>query len=237
MSIAVMSAIWNHSPRKGGELLVLLALADFATDYGMCYPSIGRLATKTRLSERQVRSILRTLEEAGEIATEQQEGPKGCNVYRILPPKKLPPEEIAPGNLEQGGRKPTSPEPSLDPSLGISTKSPPSRTREDAIPQAARERWQADNPELDIPAFVADYLNWSGSSKHRDKVRGFESQLRIRWKREQFTRPEFAERRNGNGRPRHTNQHGNADDEDPIAKRIRLDRERAGQPGLHALRE
>lgn len=47
---------------------------------------------------------------------------------------------------------------------------------------------QREEPTLDIPAFAADYLNWSGSSKHRDKVAGFRNQLRIEWKRQQFSR-------------------------------------------------
>lgn len=49
-------------------------------------------------------------------------------------------------------------------------------------------RWEGQNPTLDIRAFVDDYLNWTGSSKHRNKVQGFENQLRIAWKREQFVR-------------------------------------------------
>ena len=34
MSIKVQSHVWEHSPAKGGELLILLAIADFADDNG-----------------------------------------------------------------------------------------------------------------------------------------------------------------------------------------------------------
>jgi hypothetical protein len=71
--------------------------------------------------------------------------------------------------------------------------------RQEAIPDAVIARWEGANPELDIPAFVDDYLNWDGSDKHKNKVRGFESQLRIDWKREQFTRPEYRQKGKSNG--------------------------------------
>ena len=50
-----MSQVWKHSKHAGGSLLVLLALADFANDEGICYPSQKTLAKKSRLSGRQVR--------------------------------------------------------------------------------------------------------------------------------------------------------------------------------------
>ena len=61
MSIKVMSIIWERSERSGSELLLLLALADHADDSGACYPSVSRLAAKTRMSERSVQYMLRSL--------------------------------------------------------------------------------------------------------------------------------------------------------------------------------
>lgn len=51
-------------------------------------------------------------------------------------------------------------------------------------------RWESAHPDVDIPAMVGDYLNWKGSKAHTDQVRGFENQLRIPWKCEQFRKPE-----------------------------------------------
>ena len=34
MSVKIMTRVWAHSQQKGGELLVMLALADFANDAG-----------------------------------------------------------------------------------------------------------------------------------------------------------------------------------------------------------
>src|SRR5262249_22305654 len=62
MSIKVMTRVWTHSQRKDGELLVMLALADFANDAGECWPSILTLAQKARLTERQTRRVLKRLE-------------------------------------------------------------------------------------------------------------------------------------------------------------------------------
>jgi hypothetical protein len=48
-----MSAIWEHAPQKGAELIVLLALADWANDRGECDPSYGQLAEKARVDRRR----------------------------------------------------------------------------------------------------------------------------------------------------------------------------------------
>ena len=61
-----MSRVWAHSQQKGGELLVMLALADFANDAGEAWPSIPVLSEKARLSARQTQRVLNTLEAAGE---------------------------------------------------------------------------------------------------------------------------------------------------------------------------
>ncbi|MFZ0662146.1 MAG: helix-turn-helix domain-containing protein, partial [Acidobacteriaceae bacterium] len=81
MSIRVMTAVWDRGKRyEGGSLLVLLALADWADDGGRCYPSVTQLAEKSRLTERQVYSVLRdlkgdrVLEPTGEVAIRDGRG-------------------------------------------------------------------------------------------------------------------------------------------------------------------
>ncbi len=76
-------------------------------------------------------------------------------------------------------------------------------------------RWEGQRPELEIRPFVADYLNWTGSQKHMDKVQGFENQLRISWKCAQFTRS------NGNGTRPNTNGRGGDPQSDPELQRLR----------------
>lgn len=67
MSIKVMSRVWEHSQHGGSTLLLLLALADWADDWGYCYPSHETMARKIRSGERNVYYLLRKLEESGEI--------------------------------------------------------------------------------------------------------------------------------------------------------------------------
>jgi hypothetical protein len=74
VSVKALARVWEYSQRKDGELLVMLALADFSNDVGECWPSIPVLAAKARLTERQTRRILNTLEDAGEIRRTRSDG-------------------------------------------------------------------------------------------------------------------------------------------------------------------
>jgi len=83
MSVHVMSKVWKCAPYEGGTLLVLLALADWADDDGLCWPSVPVLAKKARLKDRQTRYALRQLEEDGFISTDEQRGRNHTNRYKI----------------------------------------------------------------------------------------------------------------------------------------------------------
>ena len=84
MSVAMLSRVWKQSKSRRNELLVLLAIADFANDDGEAWPSIKTLAAKSRLCERETRYALRRLEHTGEIKTRPAKGKAGCNLYRII---------------------------------------------------------------------------------------------------------------------------------------------------------
>lgn len=84
MSARCTGNVWKHSRHKGSDLLVLLAIADYAKDDGSgAWPSVALLAEKTRLSERNVQYVLRKLEESGELTVERHAGPRGCHLYNI----------------------------------------------------------------------------------------------------------------------------------------------------------
>ena len=74
MSVRIMAKVWAYSQRKDGELLVMLALADFANDAGESWPSLEVLAQKARLTKRQVCKVLDKLQAAGEIRRERSTG-------------------------------------------------------------------------------------------------------------------------------------------------------------------
>ena len=66
MSIEVMTLVWKHYPEGGSELLLALALADWADDQGgHIFPSVSRMAAKTRQSDRNVQYLLAKMKEIG----------------------------------------------------------------------------------------------------------------------------------------------------------------------------
>lgn len=83
MSIRVMARVWDNGPDDRAELLVLLALSDFANDAGECWPSMSGIAQKTRMTERGVQKIVRRLEETGWLKIATGGGRGGKNSYLI----------------------------------------------------------------------------------------------------------------------------------------------------------
>jgi hypothetical protein len=85
MSIYVMSRVWAGSRHKGGALLLMLALADFAHDDGTnAYPSIATLARKTRMSDRQVQRLIQQCEKSGELLAQRSTDGRSSTLYTIV---------------------------------------------------------------------------------------------------------------------------------------------------------
>lgn len=83
MSIEAMRQVWAHSKHGGPALLLQLAIADHVNDRGIAWPSVGTLAEKIRMSERNTRYLLAKLEKSGELVVERGKGPHGCNLFRV----------------------------------------------------------------------------------------------------------------------------------------------------------
>lgn len=83
MSIKVMTAVWNESMHRGSTLIVLLALADHASDDGVAWPGIERLAELARLEVRQVQVILDHLAATGELYVLHNAGRSYTNLYLV----------------------------------------------------------------------------------------------------------------------------------------------------------
>lgn len=87
MSTKITTEVWEHSQAKGSELLLLLALADFAdSDHAQCWPAVQRLSCMIRMSERNTQYLLRKLAADGHIAIKLRASPRKTNLYRILRP-------------------------------------------------------------------------------------------------------------------------------------------------------
>jgi len=74
-SVAASRAIWFSSAKLNrSQMLVLQALASHADANYECRPGLQRLATMSRLSERQVRRILHELRQKGYLSFDDNKG-------------------------------------------------------------------------------------------------------------------------------------------------------------------
>lgn len=147
-----MSWVWDHSEASGIDRLVLLAVADHASDDGTnAYPAMSTLQKKTRVDERTVQRALRRLVDIGELAVRFGAGEHGQNVYRVImnkittPAERHPRQSATPGNppprqSATGGGGTESPTPRqsatqtvLEPSLEPKDSPPASRRGIDAL--------------------------------------------------------------------------------------------------------
>jgi len=86
--MSVQAITWALQVRAGGpsRKAVLLAIANYANEDGVCWPSHGRLADDTEMCVRSVGTIVRELEDAGLLLSERRNGAGGhrtANQYRL----------------------------------------------------------------------------------------------------------------------------------------------------------
>ena len=90
MSIKLMTAAWDREDLSSTQKLVLLALADWANDEGLCWPSIERVAKKSSLKKRAVQLAIRSLEEMQFIRRDEVIG-KGNRYWIQIPVQQMHP--------------------------------------------------------------------------------------------------------------------------------------------------
>jgi hypothetical protein len=158
MSVRTMARVWELSQHSGTDLLMLLAIADFADDQGNAYPSVTTLAEKCRMKQRNAQVILGALRASGELDVRPNEGPRGTNLYRVTLASQgmqsaAPLQRSAPLHSNaQGGAKEcaegvqhSAPEPSLN------HQEPPVGARRPSAGQAFKtwyESTKTKNPEI-----------------------------------------------------------------------------------------
>lgn len=84
MSNKLLTFVWDHGPEDKGELMVLLALADQASDAGHCWPSMPTIARRCRVEARSCQRIVRRLEAGGWLTVHERPG--RSNMYSITAP-------------------------------------------------------------------------------------------------------------------------------------------------------
>lgn len=125
MAIEIMAQVWARAPVDQGTLLVLLALADYAGDDRTCYPGIRSLASKSRLTDRQVQRCIAFLRAEGIVEIRRGASPVKTNLYMITPAERWRRQNVAsaettfchPGD-DMGvvsETTPMSPKPSVEP--------------------------------------------------------------------------------------------------------------------------
>lgn len=81
---------WQQSRAKNGSLIVLLAIADEASE-GIAEMTMAQIAAKCRLSERGARDAVRELERLGELAVEPRPGGRSRYALRMADPGRICP--------------------------------------------------------------------------------------------------------------------------------------------------
>lgn len=79
-----MAWVWERSPYRATQLLIHLALGDYANDDGFCYPRQAIIAKKSRCSRRYVRETLSDMKEQGFLSTTPRPGTS--TIYQLQKP-------------------------------------------------------------------------------------------------------------------------------------------------------
>jgi hypothetical protein len=186
MSIRIMAQVWDIEgvDLDGSKLLLLLALADYANDNGVCWPSIPTLAKRARVGERQCMRLLQWLVDNGYIKVVERGTSRGVtNLYHVLP--KDEPEkgdiqgafDIKKGDI-QGKRRVTSRDervtsrakkgdiamshqPLIEPPIEPSTEEPPT-----SYPLVTSSSERSEDEEVTAPnatrLLMLAYEEWVG---------------------------------------------------------------------------
>lgn len=201
MSIKLIQQAWD-SDLKGNDLLVLIALADNASDEGYCWPSWQSIMSKTKVSRGTLSSVLNRLESGGYIARESRKrdsGSDASNGYFILQNKqssrfehhqnKGRSSEIEHHNdggrsseIERGGVQKLNPQSSESEHLYEPSYN---RQLEPSVntPKSPSETFNAQIVETDhIPySEIIDHLNMILSSGFRHSSKKTQAMIKARW--------------------------------------------------------
>ena len=83
MAWQIMAWVLDNPNVRGNLKLVALALANYANDKGIAWPSVETLAQKTGLSRRQIQRILPQIEKAGLVKISPGGGRKHTHRYQF----------------------------------------------------------------------------------------------------------------------------------------------------------
>lgn len=86
MSVRILSEVFEKSETSGNARLVLIALADCASDDGACWPSIRKIGKMSNVAEQTVKKYIRAFKHIGLIESVERFDPRGrrtSNIYHL----------------------------------------------------------------------------------------------------------------------------------------------------------
>lgn len=144
MSFQAMAWAVEQKTGSASTKLVLLILANYADNAGVCWPSQERLASDTDMTDRSIRNAVAALVEIGLLQVEERRGTTGVrktNTYRL----QLP-ENISDGGADHR-KNPTSATGNTFRSLPETVSSKPIRENQSEEPIRERARKRTPLPE------------------------------------------------------------------------------------------
>lgn len=109
MSVHITSRAWKTKGLSMTQKIVLVKLADNASDQGQCWPSVPTIAKECSCTERAVYSAIKELERLGHITRRIRSG--NSTVYTVNPCTTFTPETDSPLNDIHPTPEPVSPPP------------------------------------------------------------------------------------------------------------------------------
>ena len=102
MSVKLVSFVFDITNITASEKMILLAMADFADEYGICWPSKAVLARRSLLGIRTVDKYVKLLEEHGWLKIEINRGRRSncyyLNVEKIYQEGQVQPRTVCGSN-------------------------------------------------------------------------------------------------------------------------------------------
>ena len=105
MSIKLMTQAWSLSTTNHTQKLILLKLADNASDEGVCWPSMNTIATQCQCSRRTVLSHINKLANLGWLKISNRyksDGSKNSNMYQLTLPDVVKEDHIGGESVAHG---------------------------------------------------------------------------------------------------------------------------------------
>jgi len=190
MSISALNWAFNATGMKSSQKLLLITLANYADEEGLCYPSIETLMKKACLSNKAVIANIRKLEELGFIEKRIRGafgGGRRSNIYLLKINESEHSTLLAKVNIRGVQSEHSRTEPLLNHQLKEKSK-PKKKVFQKPTPQEARDYALSIDFDLDGQYFC-DYNASRGWIVGKTPMKCWKATIRT-WKRNNANQPQ-----------------------------------------------